>query len=161
MEGFQYLLEILQKVQIGRVLCRFKKIISMKSDPAISLIFYIQSDSCNSVFHAKIIFTWLPYYIAPILSEHHPFPSRHPHTTDRALMFAFFPKPFEDYKKEFIAHNDFPLRHDLDVNKKQNENSLRILTLQKKRSFSLRISLVNVTKYAGNCRFGHIYCRNP
>ena len=48
-------------------------------------------------------------------------------------MFAFFPKPFEDYKKEFIAHNDFPLHHDLDVNKKQNENSLHILTLQKKK----------------------------
>ena len=117
------------------MLCRFKKIISMKSDPAISLILYIQSDCCNSVFHAKIIFTWLPYYIAPILSEHHPFPSRHPHTTDRALMFAFFPKPFEDYKNKVIAHNDFPLCHDLHVNKKQNENSLRILTLKKMKLF--------------------------
>ena len=27
-------------------------------------------------------------------------------------------------------------------------------------SFPLRISLVNVTKFAGNCGFGHIYRRN-
>ena len=57
----------------------------------------------NSVCHANIIFTWLPYYIVPILSEPHPFLSKRPHTTDRALMFAFFPKPFEDYKKKVIA----------------------------------------------------------
>ena len=35
------------------------------------------------------------------------------------------------------------------------------LTLHKKWSFPLRIPSVNVTKFAGNCRFGHIYCRNP
>ena len=34
-------------------------------------------------------------------------------------------------------------------------------TLHKKQSFPLRISSVNVTKSAGNCRFGHIYWRNP
>ena len=33
-------------------------------------------------------------------------------------------------------------------------------TLHKKRSFLLRISLVNVTKSAGKCGFGHIYWRN-
>ena len=33
--------------------------------------------------------------------------------------------------------------------------------LYKKRSFLLRLSLVNVTKSAENCRFGHIYWRNP
>ena len=36
-----------------------------------------------------------------------------------------------------------------------------VLTLYKKWSFPLRISSVNVTKSAGNCGFGHIYCRNP
>ena len=35
------------------------------------------------------------------------------------------------------------------------------LTLHKKRSFPLRIFSVNVTKSAENCRFGHIYWRNP
>ena len=30
-------------------------------------------------------------------------------------------------------------------------------TLHKKRSFPLRISSVYVTKFTGNCRFGHIY----
>ena len=35
------------------------------------------------------------------------------------------------------------------------------LTLHKMWSFALRISSVNVTKYAENCRFGHIYWRNP
>ena len=34
-------------------------------------------------------------------------------------------------------------------------------TLHKKWSFPLRISSVNVTKFAGNCRFGRIYWRNP
>ena len=33
-------------------------------------------------------------------------------------------------------------------------------TLHKKWSFPLRISSVNVTKFAGNYRFGHIYWRN-
>ena len=33
-------------------------------------------------------------------------------------------------------------------------------TLHKKWSFPLRISSINVTKYAGNCWFGHIYWRN-
>ena len=31
------------------------------------------------------------------------------------------------------------------------------ITLQKKRSFPLRISSVNVTQSAGNCGFGYIY----
>ena len=35
------------------------------------------------------------------------------------------------------------------------------LSLHKKWSFLLRISSVNVTKSAWNCRFGQIYCRNP
>ena len=34
-------------------------------------------------------------------------------------------------------------------------------TLHKKWSFPLRISSVNMTKSAGNCKFGHIYWRNP
>ena len=34
-------------------------------------------------------------------------------------------------------------------------------TAQEKLSFPLRISPVNVTKSAVNCRFGHIYRRNP
>ena len=34
-------------------------------------------------------------------------------------------------------------------------------TLQKKWSFTVRISSVNVTKSAGNCGFGHICWRNP
>ena len=33
-------------------------------------------------------------------------------------------------------------------------------TLHKKRNLPLRISSVNVTKFAGNCGFGHIYWRN-
>ena len=33
-------------------------------------------------------------------------------------------------------------------------------SLHKKWSFPLRVSSVNVTKFAGNCRFGHIYWRN-
>ena len=32
---------------------------------------------------------------------------------------------------------------------------------QKKWSFQLRISSVNVTKYTGNCGFGHIYWKDP
>ena len=35
------------------------------------------------------------------------------------------------------------------------------LSLHKKLSFALTISSVNVTRYAGNCGFGHIYWRNP
>ena len=35
--------------------------------------------------------------------------------------------------------------------------SFLFLSLLKKWSFPLRISAVNVTKSAGNCRFGHIY----
>ena len=35
------------------------------------------------------------------------------------------------------------------------------LTMYKNWSCSLRISSVNVTKSAENCRFGHIYWRNP
>ena len=38
---------------------------------------------------------------------------------------------------------------------------LRHWPLHKKWSFSWRISSVNVTKCAGNCRFDHIYWRNP
>ena len=34
-------------------------------------------------------------------------------------------------------------------------------TLHKEMKLSLRISSVNVTKFAGNCGFGHIYWRNP
>ena len=34
-------------------------------------------------------------------------------------------------------------------------------TLRKKWRFPLRISSVNVAKSAGNCRFSHIYWRNP
>ena len=36
-----------------------------------------------------------------------------------------------------------------------------INALHKKWSFSLRISSVNVTKSTENCRFGHIYWKNP
>ena len=35
------------------------------------------------------------------------------------------------------------------------------VALHKKGSFPIRISLVNVTKSAGNCGFGHIYWGNP
>ena len=37
----------------------------------------------------------------------------------------------------------------------------RHLPLHKKWSFPLRISFVNVTKFAWNCGFGHIYWTNP
>ena len=33
-------------------------------------------------------------------------------------------------------------------------------TTARKMKFPLRISSVNLTKFAGNCRFGHIYWRN-
>ena len=36
-----------------------------------------------------------------------------------------------------------------------------LFPLRKKRSFALRISSVNVTKFAVFCGFGHIYWRNP
>ena len=39
--------------------------------------------------------------------------------------------------------------------------SFWLYTLHKKWSFPLRISSVNVTKFAGNYGFGHIYWRNP
>ena len=35
------------------------------------------------------------------------------------------------------------------------------ISLHKKFTFPLRISSVNMTKSAGNCRFGYIYWRNP
>ena len=38
---------------------------------------------------------------------------------------------------------------------------IRDQTLHKKWSFYLKISLVNVTKFAVSCGFGHISCRNP
>ena len=38
--------------------------------------------------------------------------------------------------------------------------TLSSISLHKKWSFSLRISSINVTKYAVSCRFGHIYWRN-
>ena len=37
----------------------------------------------------------------------------------------------------------------------------RAFTLHKNWSFLLKISSVNVTKFAVSCRFGHIYWRNP
>ena len=37
---------------------------------------------------------------------------------------------------------------------------VQFMPLHKKWSFPLRISSVNVTKSAGNCRFGHIYWKN-
>ena len=37
----------------------------------------------------------------------------------------------------------------------------KILRCTKKRSFPLHISSVNVAKFAGNCKFGHICWRNP
>ena len=40
-------------------------------------------------------------------------------------------------------------------------NVLAILRTDKNWSFPSRISSVNMTKYAGNCGFGHIYWRNP
>ena len=42
-----------------------------------------------------------------------------------------------------------------------NERDILLQFLQKKWSFSLRISLVNVAKSLGNCGFDHIYWRNP
>ena len=39
--------------------------------------------------------------------------------------------------------------------------SIKNESLYKKWSFLLRISLVNLTKSAENCGFGHIYGRNP
>ena len=38
---------------------------------------------------------------------------------------------------------------------------IRVIPLDKKWSFSLRISSVHVTKSARNCVFGHIYWRYP
>ena len=38
---------------------------------------------------------------------------------------------------------------------------VNIIPLHKKWSFPLRISSVNLNKSAGNCKFAHIYWRNP
>ena len=35
------------------------------------------------------------------------------------------------------------------------------LFLHKRLKFSIKVSSVNVTKFAGNCWFGHIYWRKP
>ena len=43
----------------------------------------------------------------------------------------------------------------------QSKSLLVVPTLHKKWSFPLRISSVDVTRSAGNFRFGHIYWRNP
>ena len=40
-------------------------------------------------------------------------------------------------------------------------NLIEYATLHKKWSFPLSISPVNVTKSAGDCRFGYIYWKNP
>ena len=37
------------------------------------------------------------------------------------------------------------------------KESLQLFDTTQKKSFPLRISLVNVTKSTGNCGFGHIY----
>ena len=37
----------------------------------------------------------------------------------------------------------------------------KLSPLYEKGSFSSKISSVNMTKFAGNCGFGHIYWRNP
>ena len=42
-----------------------------------------------------------------------------------------------------------------------NNSHYQDISLHKKWSFPLRISLVNVTKSAVSCGFGHIYWRNP
>ena len=44
---------------------------------------------------------------------------------------------------------------------KENNDTVILWHCTKKWSFSLRISLVNVTKSTGNRGFGHIYWRNP
>ena len=49
-----------------------------------------------------------------------------------------------------LLYHFYPFHRDLDI-----------IGLHKKRSFPLRIFLVNVTKSAGNCGFGHINWRNP
>ena len=60
-------------------------------------------------------------------------------------------KSMSDVHKIYWQHLGLPLAlfHLLDF------------TLHKKWSFSLRISSVNVTKFAVSCGFGHVYWRNP
>ena len=43
----------------------------------------------------------------------------------------------------------------------QKTRGFLIFALHREWSFPLKISPVNVTKYAGSSWFGHIYCRNP
>ena len=59
----------------------------------------------------------------------------------------------------FQAGSDYILREYTSKEKKVKD--LAVSSLQKKWSFPLRISSVNVTKSVGNCGFGHIYWRNP
>ena len=47
------------------------------------------------------------------------------------------------------------------INTAQNDQSIILMTLHKRWSFPLRISSVNVTKFAGTHGFRHIYWRNP
>ena len=69
---------------------------------------------------------------------------------------AFLKKGSENRRRgSLYLHNDSTPVND------HNLLSGRNITLHKKWSFPLRISSVNVTKFAVSCRFGHIYWRNP
>ena len=64
---------------------------------------------------------------------------------------------------EYVLNVKDPLRHHRDYNNASVHTLLpfRKLPLHKKLSFPLRISSVNVTKFAGNRGFGNIYWRYP
>ena len=71
-------------------------------------------------------------------------------------------------KMEFFAKNVSPKSSVIDfwqrckyVSYVALQNSVKMGSLHKKWSFPWRISLVNVTKSAGICKFGHIYSKNP
>ena len=65
------------------------------------------------------------------------------------------------YMKMNQVHKGFPVCGDCDVWFPSNSFvSISFMTLHQKWSFPLRISSVNVTKFATNCGFGHIHWRN-
>ena len=67
----------------------------------------------------------------------------------------------KDFAKIFNGLNFSQKRSVLDIWLGSEHDSVSISsTLHKKWSFPLRIFLVNVTKCAVSCGFGHIYCRN-
>ena len=105
--------------------------------------------SKNPVLKKWEILTW-------VLSSRHPeiFSDSYENTRNGASIYFWLKK---------VSEKDAFLEMLCDVSEKVLEiaSICCVGSLHRKWSFPLKIYSVSVTKSAGNCGFGHIYCRNP